>query len=198
MKNVIHTLLTQGYSRTAKYRVEDLPYFLRPLFEDDDAWGITAKHNRFWDDSNKEARRELTNAMLGYKEDDIREGTKFEVLNRIENGDAYGIELGKCFKISRNINGKIVEIELTPREQRLAFEKQQQSYNEDAVLNELVDCSEDYDITEEEAAPLVGKMARKMQVNIDKYDMHWDEALREAIQEVIEEYNKEKEDEDNE
>ncbi len=90
MKRVIDTVLRNGYSKTTKYKVADLPYFLRPIFKDVEGFGITCNKNPFWEASNNENRIKLMSDMRGYRKD-IRKGTTFRIINKYENGDAYGI-----------------------------------------------------------------------------------------------------------
>ncbi|MGN0005358.1 MAG: hypothetical protein ACI37Z_05250 [Candidatus Gastranaerophilaceae bacterium] len=90
MKRVIDTLLRTGYSKTQKYKVKDLPYFLKPIFKDIDGFGITCNKNSFWDPTNIENRMKLIHDMQGYNKN-IQKGTSFRIINTYENGDAYGI-----------------------------------------------------------------------------------------------------------
>ncbi len=181
MRKIIQTLLGAGCSDTKKYKVADLPYFLRPLFKDRDGGGITANDNPFWSQENQENRVELMHDMQGYKEGDIRSGTAFQVLNRIENGDAYGIASGKCFRITRKINGRDVVIELTPREQRLVWEKQELAYCYDAVKTEIDCCGECFGTSLVESEDLFPEMAQEMFTNLHKHDMEWEAARNDAI-----------------
>ncbi len=194
MKKLIEELLTNRESSRTEYKVADLPYFLRPLFRDVECGGIVATDNVFWQDCNTPNQHDLVVDMRGYT-DSIREGTKFTVLNRIENGDAYGIGSGRCYKIRRCINGKWYEFELSPKEQREAYDTQRLAYYESDIENQfdlaLGEDYETYGIRKEDAEPLFEKMARRMVRNIDKNDMQWQYAADEAIKEVAGEFMEE-------
>lgn len=89
-----------------------------------------------------------------------------------------------------------VEIELTAEERRLAYEEQEHEYDIEDVKGELegrVDAGED----DAEAArqllndpDKLSAIARDKRKNIDKYDMHWDAATREAVNGAIAEVTK--------
>lgn len=196
MKKLIEELLINRKSSRSEYKVADLPYFLRPLFRDVEGGGIIATDNVFWQCCNITNRRDLVVDMRGYT-DSVREGTKFTVLNRavlnrIENGDAYGIGSGSCYKIRRCINGGWCELELTPKEQREAYDTQRLAYYESDIENMFdVVANEDYEtygIRKEDAEQLFGDMALRMVRNIDKHDMQWQYAADEAIKEVAVEF----------
>lgn len=93
MKNIILTLLSRGYSKTTKYKRDDLPYFLRPLFEDSPILGIALVSGLpFWSAQNRENRDDLLHDFYSVQRMSITDTAYFHILNRFENGDAYGMK----------------------------------------------------------------------------------------------------------
>ena len=94
MKNVLLTLLRTGVSRTTKFKVEDfskyLPGVTNLLFEQRE-WGVTAKSNDFWKHENNERRAELRRDLQAVRKASVQDGSYFHILNRLANGDRYGI-----------------------------------------------------------------------------------------------------------
>ena len=93
MKTIIINILKNGYTTTKKYTVNDLArrfYPLQYIIKQDGAL-ITCNNNRFWQPENNEKRiqliYDLDRARLGDIMSDL-----FCVINRFENGDAYGID----------------------------------------------------------------------------------------------------------
>ena len=92
MKNILINLLTKGYTKTKKYTIKDIEefcYILQGLFQNKNGI-ICCNSNYFWHYENNNKRMQLIQDLKGYSKD-IRKGTKFTILNRYENGDAYGI-----------------------------------------------------------------------------------------------------------
>ena len=93
-KTILLTLLSTGVSHTSKFKVEDLNRFLpgvyNLLFEQRE-WGITAKSNDFWKHENNERRAELRNDIVSVRRASVKDGSYFHILNRLANGDKYGI-----------------------------------------------------------------------------------------------------------
>ena len=52
---------------------------------------ICCNHNKFWSYENNKNRIELIKDIQNYNKN-ILKGSKFTIINRYENGDAYGIE----------------------------------------------------------------------------------------------------------
>ncbi len=94
MKNVLLTLLRTGVSHTIKFKVEDfckyLPGVTNLLFEQRE-WGITAKSNDFWKHENNDRQAELRHDIEAVRKASVHDGTYFHILNRLANGDRYGI-----------------------------------------------------------------------------------------------------------
>lgn len=94
MKNVLLTLLRTGVSNTKKFKVEDfakyLPGVANLLFEQRE-WGITAKSNDFWKHDNNPRAGELRHDIEAVKRASVRDISYFHILNRLNNGDRYGI-----------------------------------------------------------------------------------------------------------
>lgn len=96
-------------------------------------------------------------------------------------------------KIAREINGQMVEIELTSEEVRSAYleEEHENDVQDVKTLLESLDPEEfyeDYKVSLTWAYnndELVENIAVEMRKNIDKYDMHWDSARDEAVADVI-------------
>lgn len=94
MKNVLLTLLRTGVSNTKKFKVEDfskyLPGVTNLLFEQRE-WGITAKSNDFWKRENSQNQAELRHDIETVRRASVRDMSYFHILNRLTNGDRYGI-----------------------------------------------------------------------------------------------------------
>ena len=92
MKNILINLLLKGYTKTKKYTIKDIEqycYILQGLFQN--KYGmICCNKNYFWHYENNNNRFQLIQDLKNYQKD-IRKGTKYTILNRFENGDAYGI-----------------------------------------------------------------------------------------------------------
>ena len=92
MKKILINLLEKGYSKTKKYDIKQLEnfcYILKGLFTKKYNM-ICCNSNKFWHYENNNNRWQLIQDLKGYQKD-ITKGTKFTILNRYENGDAYGI-----------------------------------------------------------------------------------------------------------
>ena len=104
-------------------------------------------------------------------------------------------------KISRTINGKAVEIELTQQEMADAFEEQQNNYDMDNVryfVDEYFDGDDgfldDFGITAEQAVNGADKIARRFRdMEDDDCAEHWNETMRWAITYYADEIKKEQE-----
>lgn len=94
MKRVLLTLLRTGVSHTNKFKVRDfckyLPGVADLLFEQRQ-WGITAKSNNFWMNENNGRRAELRHKIKSIRRVSVQDFAYFDVLNRLVNGDRYGI-----------------------------------------------------------------------------------------------------------
>lgn len=99
-------------------------------------------------------------------------------------------------KIVRSGMGVFVEIELTAEERRLAYDEQEHEYDIEDVKGELegrVDGGED---DAELAQQLLNDpdklsmIANDKRRNMEKYDMKWDDATREAVDDAIAEVMK--------
>lgn len=94
MKSVLLTLLRTGVSHTTKFKVEDfckyLPGVTNLLFEQR-GWGISAKSNDFWKHDNSQRQAELRHDIEAVRKASVHDGTYFHILNRLANGDRYGI-----------------------------------------------------------------------------------------------------------
>jgi len=94
MKNVLLTLLRTGVSHTTKFKVEDfckyLPGVTGLLFEQRQ-WGISAKSNDFWKNDNSQRQDELRHDIEAVRRASMHDGKYFHILNRLANGDRYGI-----------------------------------------------------------------------------------------------------------
>ena len=94
MKNVLLTLLHTGVSNTKKFKVEDfskyLPGVANLLFEQHE-WGVTAKGNAFWKRENSQNQAELRHDIETVRRASVRDMSYFHILNRLTNGDRYGI-----------------------------------------------------------------------------------------------------------
>lgn len=99
MKRYILKLLRTGFVRSKRYRAVDYAswlWVLKYLVEDSDMSEdtCTCRRNPFWDPANNKNRQDLIAdiAMIG-RAHDIRDIGYFRVINRLANGDRYGIEV---------------------------------------------------------------------------------------------------------
>lgn len=94
MKSVLLTLLRTGVSHTTKFKVEDfskyLPLVTNLLFEQRE-WGISAKSNDFWKHGNSQRQAELRHDIGAVRRASVQDVSYFHILNRLANGDRYGI-----------------------------------------------------------------------------------------------------------
>ena len=96
-------------------------------------------------------------------------------------------------KITREIGGQMVEIELTSEEVRSAYLEKEHKQDVQDVKTFLENYDpENFYLSYEVSLvwaynneELIENMADEMRKNIDKYDMHWDAARDEAIKNVI-------------
>lgn len=102
-------------------------------------------------------------------------------------------------KIKRKIDGMEYEFELTNRELYDVYFEQQHEFD---VLDvkDVFDCMEEddfqqtYGVTEKEAYKSVEEIASRMRMNIDKYDLCWQDARDDAIFYVLTKLKNAKED----
>lgn len=95
MKNIIITLLTHGYSKTKKYTAKDVGdwfYPMRELVKDAPLVGVSCNDNAFWHPANNKNRIDLYHDIAAVHRWSIRDHAYFRILNRMANGDAYGME----------------------------------------------------------------------------------------------------------
>lgn len=93
-------------------------------------------------------------------------------------------------KISREIDGKTYEFELTRDEIYRAFNEQEHIYDvadiEDVVFYmEEEEVLVEYGVSKESFLAMKDEMAYEKRRNMDKYDMSWDYARDEAISSVL-------------
>ena len=94
MKNTISTLLRTGFTRTRKYSVKDCGkylYILNYILEVSPAGFISCNKNPFWGQANIKNRMELLYLVKGIRRAVISDRCYFEIVNRFENGDGFGI-----------------------------------------------------------------------------------------------------------
>lgn len=93
MKQVIMTLLSRGYTTTKKYTADDLIkafYPLKYLIRQEGEL-IRCNDNKFWNPKNNDNRIQLVHKLNCSRLHDMSTDY-FLIINRFENGDAYGIE----------------------------------------------------------------------------------------------------------
>lgn len=87
--------------------------------------------------------------------------------------------------IKRIVDGNEINIELTARELSDAFYEQEHLFDIEDVLNKLNEMSDDdfadYGLTREQVEKEVDEIAYIKRHSINKYDMNWEEAVRDAI-----------------
>lgn len=99
-------------------------------------------------------------------------------------------------KITREINGQTVEIELTSEEVRFAYLEKEHEHDVQDVKIFFEQASPEKFFEEFQVSlnwahnnkELVENIADEMRKNIDKYDMHWDAARAEAVEDIISMY----------
>lgn len=94
-------------------------------------------------------------------------------------------------KIVRSGTGVFVEIELTAGERRLAYEEQEHEYDIEDVKGELEGLVDDGGDNAAVAQQLLddpdrlSAIADNKRRNMEKYDMSWEAATREAVNDAI-------------
>ena len=92
-------------------------------------------------------------------------------------------------KISRIIDGKLVEIELTDDEKRQVFEEETKKYHREDVEQFIEDNAEfiihEYGITIEEAKAEIDHLVAKSEENMLDYDLDTEEAIRVALRQTF-------------
>lgn len=98
MKKILINLLCCGCSNTKKYKVKDFAKY-RPgvahLIFQQHPWGVSSRNNDFWKDENKERREQLRNDINNVKRTSSNDQGFFLIINRLNNGDRYGISLSE-------------------------------------------------------------------------------------------------------
>lgn len=92
MKQIILTILRRGFSTTKRYTVADLVkkfYPLKYILEEKDGM-IRCNGNAFWKPENNQKRMELFHDLNSVRLHFYFD--MFDLYNRFENGDGYGIE----------------------------------------------------------------------------------------------------------
>ncbi|MGN0961425.1 MAG: hypothetical protein ACI4PF_04430 [Christensenellales bacterium] len=100
MKNIIIKLLCSGWTSSKKYTIEQLSKYFYPIknivqyakYYNGEIMGIQANNNKFWKYENIHNRNDLINDIINIKYNNIKDLSKFLILNRLANGDKYGIE----------------------------------------------------------------------------------------------------------
>lgn len=102
-------------------------------------------------------------------------------------------------KITRKIpnSNKEMEITLTSAELSEAYYEQEHEFDKRDIINEIEseDFEADYKCSVETAMKYVDEMAYRKRKYIDDYGAYWSDAVRDAINEILEE-NSEEDDDD--
>lgn len=96
-------------------------------------------------------------------------------------------------KITRVINGQNVEFELSPDEVYSAYLQKEHEFDLNDIKNHLMDEDperfyEDYNVPLKwvfQNEELIENIANAKRNNMDKHDMHWDDALDDALKDVL-------------
>ncbi|MBR6050790.1 MAG: hypothetical protein IKP68_06265 [Clostridia bacterium] len=92
-------------------------------------------------------------------------------------------------KISRKIDGKLVEIELTDDEKRQVFEEETKKYHREDVEQFIKDNAEfiihEYGITIEEATEEIDHLVAKFEENTLDYGLNTEEAIKMAFRQTF-------------
>lgn len=106
-------------------------------------------------------------------------------------------------KIQRNVNGQVMEFELTPEELYAAHREQEHACDKQDIEDALEgycckggdsDFFTAYEVPFDKVyknESLISEMAYEKRRNMDKYDMSWDTARDEAISEIIDRHREE-------
>lgn len=94
IKSTICTILATGYSKTNKSINEVIGnlYPLQDIFKVKDDGGIICNNNAFWKPENSDNRKELIADIKRVKKFNIVDSRHIELMDRLANGDKYGIE----------------------------------------------------------------------------------------------------------
>lgn len=93
MKKLIAGILRRGYTTSAK-SYEEIVRYLYPLqfiLEEGTVFHAKANGNPFWHPENSKNLMDLYHDVLRMYGHNLRYGTYYHIINRFENGDAYGI-----------------------------------------------------------------------------------------------------------
>ena len=91
-------ILRAGFTKTKKYTITDLNRYLYPLsciLEISPAGYITCNRNTFWKPENNKKRIELIYLIRAMRKPIKTDKNYCEIINRFENGDAFGIRKEK-------------------------------------------------------------------------------------------------------
>ena len=94
MKNAIYNLLKNGYYNGKKYTLDDMLkklYFLKYIARADGGLQVMTSRNKFWDYTNNSNRIDLLHDLYSVHQFKLTDNAYFHIINRFENGDAYGI-----------------------------------------------------------------------------------------------------------
>lgn len=97
MKKIVAGILRRGFTTSKKVSAKGCRNYLYPLqyiLEDTEpGLGMTVRcnSNPFWDPQNNKRIHELMYDILGIHRHNIMDTCYFNILNRFENGDRYGI-----------------------------------------------------------------------------------------------------------
>lgn len=158
MKSTILRLLANGYTSTKKYTVDDLiRYFypLKHLIQKRPDGNIWLNSNNFWKSSNNENRLALIHDIHKAKMHDLR-SHYYSIINRFENGDAYGIDKSKGGEVMFKVeftqgNASEILIETADREQAAAVAVQKQAEFKAEQKKGIISL---YEITTEAGTPM--------------------------------------------
>lgn len=111
------------------------------------------------------------------------------------NKDGVDLNMSE-FKITRLINGEVVEIVLTGQEVSAAYDYQEHIYHIDDIIMTLDELEGDDDLSGHTADEIISIEKLMEQIvagyerNMDKYDMEWHAAAVDAIHNVLSEAEK--------
>lgn len=94
MKKVVINLLLTGVTKSKKSLKEFIAYcdILKYLLKEDKDGRVVIRENHFWSYENGENRALFVYYLSGVRKRSISDTFYFHILNRMSNGDKFGIE----------------------------------------------------------------------------------------------------------
>ena len=94
MKKIVRNILLTGVTKSKKSLREFVPYcdILKYLLKEDKDGRVVLKENYFWSYENRGNREMFAYLLTNARKKSISDTFYFQILNRMSNGDKFGIE----------------------------------------------------------------------------------------------------------